>query len=63
MDFGIWDDSVQAWQYGPTTLSLVADALYRQVYEGAPMVYAGDFCPRPINAAERKYIRGQMDAD
>ena len=63
VDFGIWNDMVQAWEYGPTTLSLVADALHRQVYEGAPMVYAGDFCPRPLNAAERKYIRGQMDAD
>ena len=63
IDFGIWNDEVQVWEYGPTTLSLVADALHRQVCEGAPMVYAGDFCPRPLNAAERKYIRGQMDAD
>ena len=63
VDFGIWNDMVQAWEYGPTTLSLVADALYHQVYEGAPMVYAGDFCPRPLNAAERKYIRVHLFAD
>ena len=63
VDFGIWNDMVQAWEYGPTTLSLVADALHRQVCEGAPMVYAGDFCPRPLNAAERKYIRVHLFAD
>ena len=43
VDFGIWNDEVQAWEYGPTTLSLVADALHRLVCEGAAMVYAGDF--------------------
>jgi len=63
VDFGIWNDEVQVWEYGPTTLSLVADALHRQVCEGAPMVYAGDFCPRPLNAAERKYIREQTNTD
>lgn len=58
--FGAWDDQVQSWEHDdPVTLERAAQAAYHNP-DLEVCFRAGDYCPKPLNAAERRELRAMM---
>ena len=55
--YGVWDDQVQKWQFGPATL----DDCGLSGEQGDILFWRGEYHPAPLNAAERAYLRANLE--